>query len=106
MVFDTVVQYCMDPTLLKGEGLAIDASLVRVNVARQHAEESPVNWTPAKTTSHAVTEYLITLDKNPALRRTQEKVSVTDLKETCEYAMTVCESEIEASSSYCRNTSA
>ena len=36
-VFETVVQRCMGEGLVKGEGFAIDASLVKADVNRQHA---------------------------------------------------------------------
>lgn len=77
-VFETVVQRCLEQGLVKGESFAIDASYVRADVARKRTEDSPVNWAPAKVTSRAVTEYLATLDADPALRRPQVKVSLTD----------------------------
>lgn len=77
-VFETVVQRCMEQGLVKGESFAIDASYVRADVARKRTEDSPVNWAPAKVTSRAVTEYLAILDADPALRRPQVKVSLTD----------------------------
>jgi len=77
-VFDTVVSRCIDEELVKGEGFAIDASHVRADVAMQRYEESPVNWTPAKTTSRAVKEYLELLDTEPSLRRKQSRLSLTD----------------------------
>lgn len=47
-------------------------------MSRQRAEHSPVDWTPAKTESRAVQEYLAELDQNATLQRTQKSVSLTD----------------------------
>ena len=78
MVFDTVVKRCIEEELVKGEGFAIDASFIRADVSRQRAEHSPVDWTPAKTESRAVREYLDVLDQNAELNRSQKSVSLTD----------------------------
>lgn len=77
-VFETIVQRCMDQGLVKGESFAIDGSLVRADVAKKRTEDGPVNWAPSRIKSRAVTEYLDTLDAQPALRRPQKKVSLTD----------------------------
>ena len=78
LLFDTVVSRCIEEALVKGEGFAIDASLVRADVARQRAEPSPVDWTPAKVQSRAVKEYLAKLDQEADLNRPQKSVSLTD----------------------------
>jgi transposase len=79
-VFDTVVQRCMGEGLVRGEGFAIDASLIRADVSRQRAVRSdePVDWGPASTQTRAVREYFEALDENPALRRSQKRLSLTD----------------------------
>lgn len=78
LVFDAVVKRCIEEELVKGEGFAIDASFIRADVSRQRAEHSPVDWTPAKTESRAVREYLDVLDQNSELNRPQKSVSLTD----------------------------
>jgi len=78
MVFDTVVKRCIEEELVKGEGFAIDASFIRADVSRQRAESSPVDWTPARTESRAVREYLAELDHNTTLNRPQKSISLTD----------------------------
>jgi hypothetical protein len=78
MLFDTVVSRCIEEALVKGEGFAIDASLVRADVARQRAEPGPVDWTPSKVQSRAVKEYLAKLDQEADLNRPQKSVSLTD----------------------------
>jgi transposase len=79
-VFDTVVQRCMGEGLVRGEGFAIDASLIRADVSRQRAVRSdePVDWGPASTQTRAVREYFEALDENPALRRSQKRLPLTD----------------------------
>lgn len=79
-VFDTVVQRCMGEGLVRGEGFAIDASLIRADVSRQRAVRSdePVDWGPASTQTRAVREYFEALDENPAFRRAQKRLSLTD----------------------------
>ena len=78
MIFDTVVKRCVEEALVKGEGFAIDASLVRADTARQRSEPSPVDWTPAKVQTRAVKEYLAKLDQEADLNRPQKSVSLTD----------------------------
>lgn len=77
-VFDTVVQRCIEEGLVGSQGFAIDASFIRADVARQRYEHSPVNWTPDKTQSRAVKEYLALLDQEDSLNRPQKSVSLTD----------------------------
>jgi transposase len=79
-VFDTVVEKCMGGGLVKGEGFAIDASFIRADVSRQRTVRSdePMDWGPSSTQARAVREYFEALDENPALRRTQKSLSLTD----------------------------
>ena len=79
-VFDTVVQRCMGEGLVKGEGFAVDASFIRADVSRQRAVRSdePMDWGPSSSQTRAVREYFEALDENPALRRTQKSLSLTD----------------------------
>ncbi len=77
-VFDTVVKRCIEEDLVKGEGFAIDASLIRADVSRQRAEPGPVDWTPSQTQSRAVREYLELLDQEAEFTRPQKSVSLTD----------------------------
>lgn len=80
-VFESVLQRCMTEGLVKGEGFAIDASLVRADVAKNpqpNPQDNPFDWTSIENQSRAVREYLEALDEEPALRREQKKVSLTD----------------------------
>lgn len=60
-LFETTVARCIAEGLVGGEGFAIDASLIRADVNRQHAVDRPEQL-PDGATSHAVREYLAVLD--------------------------------------------
>lgn len=51
---------------------------MRADVSRQRAEPGPVDWTPSKTQSRAVREYLELLDQEAEFKRPQKSVSLTD----------------------------
>lgn len=65
MVFNTVVRRCMKHGLVKGEGFAIDASVIRADASRQNYKNTPIDWTPEQTQNRAVKEYLESLDIDP-----------------------------------------
>lgn len=80
-VFETVVQRCMDEGLVKGEGFAIDASLIKADVSRQRAVpgSDDIDWGPAATQSRPVREYLEALDNEETITTTPPKsISLTD----------------------------
>jgi len=60
-LFETTVTRCMAERLVGGERFAVDASLVRADVNRQHAVDRPEQL-PGDATSRAVREYLAVLD--------------------------------------------
>ena len=60
-LFETTVARCMAEGLVGGEGFAVDASLIRADVNRQHAVDR-AEQLPGEATSHAVREYLAVLD--------------------------------------------
>jgi uncharacterized protein YoaH (UPF0181 family) len=63
-LFETTVARYMAEGLVGGEGFAIDASLIRADVNRQHAVGRPEQL-PDEATSHAVREYLAVLCAAP-----------------------------------------
>jgi len=77
-VFNTVVNRCFEEGLVGGDGFAIDASLVRADASKERREDGPVDWTPSKTQTRAVKEYLEYLDQDESLNRKQKCVSLTD----------------------------
>lgn len=60
-LFETTVARFMVEGLVGGEGFAVDASLIRADVSRQHAVDRH-DELPGEATSHAVREYLAVLD--------------------------------------------
>jgi hypothetical protein len=65
--------------LVKAEGFAIDGSLLQADVSRQNAvsRNKVIDWGPAEAQSHAVKEYLDSLD-NVHAPTTRASTSLTD----------------------------
>jgi transposase len=60
-LFETTVARCMAEGLVGGEGFAVDASLIRADVSRQHTVDHHDDL-PQAGLGRAVREYLATLD--------------------------------------------
>ncbi|MCW3110995.1 MAG: putative transposase [Segetibacter sp.] len=78
MIFNTVVRRCIEQGLVKGEGFAIDASVIKADVSRQNYKNTPIDWTPEQTQNRAVKEYLESLDTDPSLTKPNRNTSLTD----------------------------
>ena len=80
LTFDTVVRRCIEEGLVKGEGFAIDASLVQADVNRQRAVSrgEPIDWGPSKTQSRPVRKYLEALEANAVPKPEPKSISLTD----------------------------
>src|SRR5574341_1249356 len=63
-LFDEVVRRCMAAGLVKGEGFAVDASVVAADASRQRGLPSSqaVDWADPALSTRAVREYLQALD--------------------------------------------
>jgi transposase len=62
-VFEAVVRACMDAGLVKGEGFAVDASVMEANASRYHGKApAEIVWAEPKRQTRAVKEYLAGLD--------------------------------------------
>jgi transposase len=63
-VFDRVVRSCMAAGLVKGEGFAVDASIIKADASRQRGVPGTeeVDWSDPKLSTRAVREYLEALD--------------------------------------------
>lgn len=62
-VFESMLRTCMAAGLVKGEGFAVDASVIEADASRFHrVEGSVVDWTDAQKASRPVREYLAALD--------------------------------------------
>jgi transposase len=62
-VFEQVVAACMAAGLVKGEGFAVDASVIEANASRYHGKApDELDWTDEQRQKRAVFEYLAALD--------------------------------------------
>jgi transposase len=62
-IFDRIVRQCMDAGLVKGEGFAVDASVIEADASRfQRVEGSEVDWSEKQRASRAVQEYITALE--------------------------------------------
>lgn len=75
-VFERVVQACMKQGLVKGEGFAVDASVIEANASRYHGQApDEIDWSQSERQSRAVAEYLEALEREePNPDRTPPKV--------------------------------
>ncbi len=64
-LFNEVLRRCMDAGLVKGEGFAVDASIIKADASRQRGVpgDEPVNWSDPALSTRAVREYLEALDE-------------------------------------------
>ena len=62
-VFEDVVRRCMAAGLVKGEGFAVDASVIEANASRfKRIEGAEIDWTDKQRARRPVREYLAALD--------------------------------------------
>ena len=62
-IFERVVAECMVAGLVKGEGFAVDASVMEANASRYHGKApDELDWTDAQRQKRAVAEYLAGLE--------------------------------------------
>ena len=75
-VFEAVVQVCMDAGLVKGEGFAIDASVMEADASRYHGKApDEIDWSLPERQTRAVAEFLAGLDdEDPDANRKLPKV--------------------------------
>jgi len=80
-VFERVVAACMARGLVKGEGFAVDASVMEANASRYHGKApDEIDWSQAKRQSRAVADYLAALEQeepNPE-RKAPKVISLSD----------------------------
>jgi transposase len=75
-VFEAVVRACMDAGLVKGEGFAVDASVMEANASRYHGQApDEIDWSLPERQTRAVAEFLGALDdEEPQADRKLPKV--------------------------------
>ena len=62
-VFEAVVRACMDAGLVKGEGFAVDASVIEANASRYHGKTpGEIDWSVPERQTRAAAEFLAGLD--------------------------------------------
>lgn len=80
-VFEAVVRACMDTGLVKGEGFAVDASVMEADASRYHGHApGEIDWSLPERQTRAVVEFLSGLDDaDPnADRKLPKVISPTD----------------------------
>ena len=74
-VFERVVSACVSAGLVRGEGFAVDASVMEADASRYHGEApDDIDWSDPKRQTRAVREYLDALDPEPDPGRKPPKV--------------------------------
>jgi transposase len=65
-IFERVVAACMASGLIKGEGFAVDASVMEANASRYHGKApDEIVWAQPERQTRAVREYLAALEAEP-----------------------------------------
>jgi len=80
-VFEAVVRTCMDAGLVKGEGFAVDASVIEANASRYHGKApGEIDWSVSERQTRAAAEFLAGLDgEDPdAARKPPKLISPSD----------------------------
>jgi transposase len=80
-LFETVVRACMDAGLVKGEGFAVDASVMEANASRYHGQApDEIDWSTPERQTRAVVEFLSSFEGEnaDADRKLPKVISPTD----------------------------
>lgn len=74
--FEAVVRACMNAGLVKGEGFAVDASVMEANASRYHGKPpDDIDWSAPERQTRAAAEFLAGLDdEDPDANRNLPKV--------------------------------
>ncbi|MEX6300672.1 transposase [Providencia huaxiensis] len=74
-LFNEVLRRCMAAGLVKGEGFAVDASIIKADASRQRGVAGDeVDWNDPKLSSRAVREYLEALDEEALAEALPKKI--------------------------------
>ena len=79
-LFESVLRRCMAEGLVRGEGFATDASIIKADAQRQRgvAGGEPIDWGNPQTAARPVREYLAGLEQENASDTTPKAISLTD----------------------------
>jgi transposase len=76
-VFERIVGLCIATNLVKGEGFAVDASVIEADASRYHGEApDEIDWSKIEKPSRAVREYLDALDEAGELEAGRKRPKV------------------------------
>lgn len=79
-LFEDVVRRCMSEGLVRGEGFAVDASIVQADANRRRGvpNEQPIDWKDPQLGRRAVREYLEKLEQEGQIGAPPKNISLTD----------------------------
>jgi hypothetical protein len=79
-LFNEVLRRCMGAGLVKGEGFAVDASVIKADASRQRGVpgDNEINWRDPALSTRAVREYLEALDEEALGEALPKRLSLTD----------------------------
>jgi transposase len=79
-VFESVVQRCMTEGLVRGEGFAVDASIIKADANRRRGvpSEEGIDWSNPQLGTRAVREYLQALEEEGQIGTIPKNISLTD----------------------------
>src|SRR5690242_15240015 len=79
-VFENVLRRCMKEGLVRGEGFATDASIIKADAQRQRGVpgSEPTDWGDPKAATRPVREYLAGLEKENPSDTIPKGISLTD----------------------------
>jgi len=79
-IFEGVVQRCMTEGLVRGEGFAVDASIVKADANRRRGvpSEEGIDWSNPELGTRAVREYLRALEDEGQIGTIPKNISLTD----------------------------
>lgn len=77
-LFDSVLRRCMDEGLVRGEGFATDASMIKADVQRHNSKAGDeIDWGDPDQASRPIREYLAALERDNPLPP-PKRISLTD----------------------------
>ncbi len=78
-LFEAVVRACMNAGLIKGEGFAVDASVMEADASRYHGKApGEIDWSTPERQTRAVAEFLAGLEDDDPHRQPPKVISPTD----------------------------
>ncbi|MFZ0708833.1 MAG: IS1182 family transposase [Terrimicrobiaceae bacterium] len=79
-LFESVLQRCMTEGLVRGEGFATDASIIKADAQRQRGVPGcePIDWGNPEAAARPVREYLAGLEEENCSGTTPQAISLTD----------------------------